>query len=174
MGNDGSVDEDDNECQRFPGSLDKGYHHTKFMVYTRQSEGDIPDSGRLQCKHWEEDMTDGASSALSWAAEEIKRYMVKDQCGLYKLWGSSCLDSWFKEFSLLQHTFTFCITFTFVNVFKFFVGFKNKPGKTHSMAMWYSKKTTDKSNGSLLRARFCKVVLWAGLYSLTGNLIRSR
>lgn len=51
MGNDDSVDEDDNECQRFPGSLDKGYHHTKFMVYTRQSEGDIPDSGRLQCKH---------------------------------------------------------------------------------------------------------------------------
>lgn len=45
--------------KRFTGSLDKGYHHTELMVYTHQHMGDIPDSTGLQCKHWEEDVTDG-------------------------------------------------------------------------------------------------------------------
>ncbi len=51
MADDDSVNEDDdNECQRFMRSLDKGYHHTELMVYTRQRVGDIFDSTGLQCK----------------------------------------------------------------------------------------------------------------------------
>ena len=57
---DNAVDEDDdNECQRFTGSLDKGYHHTELMVYTRQHAGDIFDSTGVQCKQREEELTDG-------------------------------------------------------------------------------------------------------------------
>lgn len=51
MADDDNVDEDDdNKCQRFTGSLDKGYHQTELMVYTRQQTGDIFDSRGLQCK----------------------------------------------------------------------------------------------------------------------------
>lgn len=40
-----NVDEDDcNKCRWFTGSLDKGYHHTELMVYTRQRAADISDS----------------------------------------------------------------------------------------------------------------------------------
>lgn len=60
MADDDNVDEDDdNECQRFTESLDKGYHHTELMVYTRQRAGDIFDSTGFQRKHREEDLTDG-------------------------------------------------------------------------------------------------------------------
>lgn len=51
MADDDNVNEDDdNKCQRFMTSLDKGYHHTELMVYTRQHTGDIFDSAGLQCK----------------------------------------------------------------------------------------------------------------------------
>lgn len=65
MADDDNVDEDDdNKCQRFTGSLDKGYHHTELMVYTRQHTGDIFDSTELQCKHREEDLTDGGERSV--------------------------------------------------------------------------------------------------------------
>ena len=42
--NDSHVDEDDcNKCQRFAGSLDKGYHRAELMVYTGRHAGDIFD-----------------------------------------------------------------------------------------------------------------------------------
>lgn len=57
MADDDNADEDDdNKCQRFTGSLDKGYHHTELMVYTCQRMGDISDSARFQCKHRDADL----------------------------------------------------------------------------------------------------------------------
>lgn len=57
MADDDNADEDDdNKCQRFTGSLDKGYHHTELMVYTCQRRGDISDSARFQCKHRDPDV----------------------------------------------------------------------------------------------------------------------
>lgn len=56
MCEDDSADEDDDyKCQRFNESLDKGYHHTELMVYTRHRTSDIFDSTVLQCKHGEEE-----------------------------------------------------------------------------------------------------------------------
>lgn len=46
-------------AKRFSVSLDKGYHHTELMVYKSQHMGDIYDSPGFQCKHREEDLTDG-------------------------------------------------------------------------------------------------------------------
>lgn len=52
MADDDNADEDDeNKCQRFTVSLDKGYHHTELMVYTSQHMGDIFDFTGFQCKH---------------------------------------------------------------------------------------------------------------------------
>lgn len=71
MADDDNVDEDDdNKCQRFTGSLDKGYHHTELMVYTRQHTGDIFDSTELQCKHAGEDLNDGGERDPSWGRLE--------------------------------------------------------------------------------------------------------
>lgn len=66
MADDDNVDEDDdNKCQRFTASLDKGYHHTELMVYAHQRAGDILDSTGFQCKHCKEDLTDGEERDLS-------------------------------------------------------------------------------------------------------------
>lgn len=66
MADDDNADEDDdNKCQRFTVSLDKGYHHTELMVYISQHMGDIFDFTGFQCKHREEDLTDGEGRGLS-------------------------------------------------------------------------------------------------------------
>ncbi len=66
MADDDNVNEDDDiKCQRFMRSLDKGYHHTELMVYTRHHRGDIFDSTGLQCKQSEEDLTDGGERSVN-------------------------------------------------------------------------------------------------------------
>lgn len=62
MADDDSGDEDDNKWQELALSLQKGYHQTEVMVYTRQHMGDISDSSG--CKQQAEDRTDGGETDL--------------------------------------------------------------------------------------------------------------
>lgn len=132
MADDDYVDADnDNKCQRFTGSLDKGYHHTELMVYTRQPTGDIFDSTGFYCKHREEDLTDWEERDLScgrlesdcsnsWHVDTLqwlmKRSVALQSGEITDLIYCHFHSSIFILLSGLRHKFLFCLRCTVLSL----------------------------------------------------------